>query len=151
MLDQRLRRFISALVSWPLNNFSHRPIIGGVLSNPATRWPDTLGRIHYLRHHPYFLPCAASGFIAFVTFIISFFGLKEVLIQSISGFSLFTRLSSDFTLACCSTKTTPTKWNRLRWCNYLRCYSQDLLDKSWRKTQLWCYRHNRATPVSIFK
>ncbi|KAF8813374.1 major facilitator superfamily multidrug-resistance, DHA1 sub-family [Phlegmacium glaucopus] len=55
------------------------PIIGGVLSNPATRWPDTLGQIHYLRHHPYFLPCATSGFLAFATFIISFFGLKETL------------------------------------------------------------------------
>ena len=66
-----------------MNNPSPRPIIGGVLSNPATRWPDTLGRIHYLRQHPYFLPCATAGFIAFVTFIISFFGLKEVLIQCI--------------------------------------------------------------------
>ena len=66
-----------------MNNPSPRPIIGGVLSNPATRWPDTFGRIHYLRQHPYFLPCATSGFIAFVTFMISFFGLKEVLIQSI--------------------------------------------------------------------
>ena len=65
-----------------MNNPSPRPIIGGVFSNPATRWPDTLGRIPYLRQHPYFLPCATSGFIAFVPFIISFFGLKEVLIQS---------------------------------------------------------------------
>ncbi|KAF8813379.1 MFS general substrate transporter [Phlegmacium glaucopus] len=55
------------------------PIIGGVLSNPATRWPDTLGQIHYLRQHPYFLPCATAGFLAFVTFIISFLGLKETL------------------------------------------------------------------------
>ena len=66
-----------------MNNPSPRPIIGGVLSNPATRWPDTLGRIQYLRQHPYFLPCATAGFIAFVTFIISCFGLKEVLISSI--------------------------------------------------------------------
>jgi len=55
------------------------PIIGGVLSNPATRWPNTLGRIQYLRRHPYFLPCVTSGSIAFVSFVISFFGLKETL------------------------------------------------------------------------
>ncbi|KAF8969121.1 major facilitator superfamily multidrug-resistance, DHA1 sub-family [Flammula alnicola] len=36
------------------------PLIGGVLSNPAKRWPDTLGRISYLRTHPYFLPCAVA-------------------------------------------------------------------------------------------
>jgi len=55
------------------------PIIGGVLSNPAVRWPTTLGRIQFLREHPYFLPCAVSGFIAFVTFIIAAFALKETL------------------------------------------------------------------------
>lgn len=71
-----------------MDNPSLRPIIGGVLSNPATRWPDTLGRIQYLRQHPYFLPCAASGVLAFVTFVISFFGLKEVLISSTSELSL---------------------------------------------------------------
>ena len=54
------------------------PIIGGVLSNPAIRWPNTLGHVHFLRVHPYFLPCAVSGFIALATFIISFMALKEV-------------------------------------------------------------------------
>ncbi|KAF9048748.1 major facilitator superfamily multidrug-resistance, DHA1 sub-family [Panaeolus papilionaceus] len=55
------------------------PLIGGVLSNPATRWPDTLGRISYLRTHPYFLPCLVAGIIAFITFLIAAFGLKETL------------------------------------------------------------------------
>ena len=82
-----------------MNNPSRRPIIWGVLSSPETRWPDTLGRIHCLRQHPYFLPCATSGFIAFVTFILSFFGLKEILIQSTLGFLLFTRLSSSLVAA----------------------------------------------------
>ena len=72
-----------------MNNTFPRPIIGGVLSNPARRWPDTLGRIQYLRQHPYFLPCATSGFIAFLAFIMSFFGLKEVLIQSIPEFYFY--------------------------------------------------------------
>ncbi|KAF8150885.1 major facilitator superfamily multidrug-resistance, DHA1 sub-family [Crassisporium funariophilum] len=55
------------------------PIIGGILSSPATRWPDTLGRIDYLRTHPYFLPCAAAAFLAFMTFAIASLGLKETL------------------------------------------------------------------------
>ena len=53
-------------------------IIGGGLSNPATRWPDTLGRIQFLQKHPYFLPCSVSGFIALATFIIAALTLKEV-------------------------------------------------------------------------
>ncbi|KAH9481773.1 Major facilitator-type transporter psiT2 [Psilocybe cubensis] len=55
------------------------PIIGGILSNPATRWPDTLGRIAYLRTHPYFLPCLVAASFAFATFIFVCFALKETL------------------------------------------------------------------------
>ncbi|KAF8813375.1 major facilitator superfamily multidrug-resistance, DHA1 sub-family [Phlegmacium glaucopus] len=55
------------------------PIIGGVLSNPATRWPNTLGRLQFLRVHPYFLPCAVSGSIALMTFIIATLALEETL------------------------------------------------------------------------
>ncbi|PPQ68704.1 hypothetical protein CVT25_012105 [Psilocybe cyanescens] len=55
------------------------PIIGGVLSNPATRWPDTLGRISYLRTHPYFLPCFVAALFAFATFVFVYFALKETL------------------------------------------------------------------------
>jgi hypothetical protein len=85
-VESWLNDWVGTIIYSPLvvmDNPSLRPIIGGVLSNPATRWPDTLGRIHYLRQHPYFLPCATTGFLAFVAFVISFFGLKEVLIQSI--------------------------------------------------------------------
>ncbi|KAJ7679391.1 major facilitator superfamily multidrug-resistance, DHA1 sub-family [Mycena polygramma] len=55
------------------------PFIGGVLANPATKWPDTLGRIQLLRSHPYFLPCAVSASIAFLSFIFAFVGLRETL------------------------------------------------------------------------
>lgn len=69
-------------VYYNLNNAaSHRicrPIIGGVLSNAANRWPDTLGRIAYLRAHPYFIPCAVAGFLAFASFVIGWITLKEV-------------------------------------------------------------------------
>ncbi|KJA22871.1 hypothetical protein HYPSUDRAFT_201933 [Hypholoma sublateritium FD-334 SS-4] len=55
------------------------PLIGGVLSNAAQRWPSTLGRILYLRTHPYFLPCAVAGVMTFITFVIAYLGLKETL------------------------------------------------------------------------
>ncbi|KAJ6468340.1 major facilitator superfamily multidrug-resistance, DHA1 sub-family [Mycena sanguinolenta] len=55
------------------------PLIGGLLSNPAAKWPDTLGKIGILRNHPYLLPCVVSGSIAFSAFVIAFFGLKETL------------------------------------------------------------------------
>ncbi|KAJ7881020.1 major facilitator superfamily multidrug-resistance, DHA1 sub-family [Mycena olivaceomarginata] len=53
------------------------PLIGGLLSNPAAKWPNTFGKIQILRDHPYFLPCAVAGSIAFMAFAIAFFGLKE--------------------------------------------------------------------------
>lgn len=55
------------------------PILGGVLSNAATRWPDTFGRIAYVKTHPYFLPCFVAAAFSFATFIIVCFALKETL------------------------------------------------------------------------
>ncbi|KAJ7679392.1 major facilitator superfamily domain-containing protein [Mycena polygramma] len=55
------------------------PFIGGVLANPAAKWPDTLGKIELLRSHPYFLPCAVSASIAFSSFAFACFGLHETL------------------------------------------------------------------------
>jgi hypothetical protein len=55
-----------------------RPVIGGLLSHPEYRWPDTLGRISYLRVHPYFLPCAVAALFALLAFAFSFVCLKEV-------------------------------------------------------------------------
>ncbi|KAJ7352341.1 major facilitator superfamily multidrug-resistance, DHA1 sub-family [Mycena albidolilacea] len=55
------------------------PLIGGVLSNPATKWPSTLGKFEILREHPYLLPCVVSGSIALLAFGIAFAGLKESL------------------------------------------------------------------------
>ncbi|KAF6748560.1 major facilitator superfamily domain-containing protein [Ephemerocybe angulata] len=53
------------------------PVLGGLLSNPATQWPDTFGKIAFLRQYPYFLPCAAASFLAFVSFAVSFIAMKE--------------------------------------------------------------------------
>ncbi|KAF7317541.1 MFS domain-containing protein [Mycena kentingensis (nom. inval.)] len=56
------------------------PAIGGLLANPASKWPDTvLGHIELLRAHPYFLPCAVSGTIAFLAYVLAVVGLKETL------------------------------------------------------------------------
>ncbi|KAJ7841404.1 major facilitator superfamily multidrug-resistance, DHA1 sub-family [Mycena olivaceomarginata] len=55
------------------------PLIGGVLSNPATKWPSTLRKFDILREHPYLLPCVVSGSIALLAFGIAFAGLKESL------------------------------------------------------------------------
>ena len=54
------------------------PVIGGVFSSPAVRWPDTLGKLSYLRDHPYFLPCFIPSILAFVAFLGALVGLKEV-------------------------------------------------------------------------
>ncbi|KAJ6488177.1 major facilitator superfamily domain-containing protein [Mycena vitilis] len=60
------------------------PFIGGTLANPATRYPDTLGKIHVLREYPYLLPCATAGALAFAAFVFGFFGLKETLPSAIA-------------------------------------------------------------------
>ncbi|CAK5274420.1 unnamed protein product, partial [Mycena citricolor] len=55
------------------------PFIGGVLEHPATKWPNTMGKIEFLRNNPYFLPCAAASAIALFSFIVGFIGLRETL------------------------------------------------------------------------
>lgn len=57
---------------------NNRPIMGGVLSNPATRWPHVFGKIAFFKEHPYFLPCLVAATAAFFSFVIAFFGFKEV-------------------------------------------------------------------------
>ncbi|KAJ7062691.1 major facilitator superfamily multidrug-resistance, DHA1 sub-family [Mycena amicta] len=61
------------------------PAIGGILANPATKWPNSpLGHIELLRIHPYFLPCAVAGSIAFMSFVLAWIGLKETLPSAIA-------------------------------------------------------------------
>ncbi|KAF7304092.1 MFS domain-containing protein [Mycena indigotica] len=56
------------------------PALGGILVNPATKWPNSpLGRIQLLKTYPYFLPCAVAGLIALAAFILAWVGLKETL------------------------------------------------------------------------
>ncbi|KAJ7908640.1 major facilitator superfamily domain-containing protein [Mycena leptocephala] len=53
------------------------PIIGGLLSNPAERWPNSFGKLQILRNNPYLLPCATIGFLCLSFFLLGLVGLKE--------------------------------------------------------------------------
>jgi len=57
---------------------SIRPMLGGVLSHPANRWPDTLGRIVLFRNYPYFLPCLVAAMVPLSAFGFTSLFLKEV-------------------------------------------------------------------------
>ncbi|KAJ7039690.1 major facilitator superfamily multidrug-resistance, DHA1 sub-family [Mycena alexandri] len=54
------------------------PFIGGVFSNPAAKWPETLGKLQILIDHPYYLPCLIAGSVAFLSFVLALVGLNEV-------------------------------------------------------------------------
>ncbi|KAJ4472104.1 major facilitator superfamily multidrug-resistance, DHA1 sub-family [Lentinula aciculospora] len=54
------------------------PTIGGILADPATRWPHIFGKLSFFRQYPWFLSCATAGFLAFIAFVLSCWGLKEV-------------------------------------------------------------------------
>ncbi|KAJ7135733.1 major facilitator superfamily domain-containing protein [Mycena epipterygia] len=53
------------------------PIIGGLLSDPEKRWPDTWGKLQILRENPYLLPCAAVGLLSLLFFFLGLVALKE--------------------------------------------------------------------------
>ncbi|KAJ6488127.1 major facilitator superfamily multidrug-resistance, DHA1 sub-family [Mycena vitilis] len=54
------------------------PLIGGLLADPAKKWPDALGKIEILREHPYLLPCAVAASVALFSFVLALVGLHEV-------------------------------------------------------------------------
>ncbi|KAJ7746322.1 major facilitator superfamily multidrug-resistance, DHA1 sub-family [Mycena metata] len=55
------------------------PLLGGLLANPATKWPATFGRLEIFRIHAYFAPCLVAGLIALISFAFAFVGLNETL------------------------------------------------------------------------
>ncbi|KAF7334832.1 Protein ZINC INDUCED FACILITATOR-LIKE 1 [Mycena sanguinolenta] len=55
------------------------PTMGGLLSNPEERWPNSFGKLQILRDNPYLLPCAAVGLFCLTFFFLGLGGLKEVL------------------------------------------------------------------------
>jgi MFS family permease len=59
------------------------PFIGGLLSQPAKRWPDVFGKFEYLQRHPYFLPCFAASLFALFVFMTAGVALKETLLPAV--------------------------------------------------------------------
>ncbi|KAG5717299.1 Protein ZINC INDUCED FACILITATOR-LIKE 1 [Termitomyces sp. T112] len=55
------------------------PIIGGLLSQPAKRWPNLFQKFIFFHQFPYYLPCVVSALIALVSSLFGFIGLKETL------------------------------------------------------------------------
>ncbi|KAJ3901977.1 major facilitator superfamily multidrug-resistance, DHA1 sub-family [Lentinula edodes] len=55
------------------------PTIGGVLADPAARWPHIFGKFAFFQRNPWFLSCFAAGFFAFSAFLLSLWGIKETL------------------------------------------------------------------------
>ncbi|KNE54029.1 hypothetical protein AMAG_00029 [Allomyces macrogynus ATCC 38327] len=53
------------------------PMIGGLLSNSATRWPWLGNAFPFLVEYPYFLPCLVSAIVSLVGFIMGFIFLEE--------------------------------------------------------------------------
>ena len=55
------------------------PILGGLLSNPATQYTSVFGNSDFLREYPYVLPGFAVGALGVVMTLAGFFGLNETL------------------------------------------------------------------------
>ncbi|KAJ7072950.1 major facilitator superfamily domain-containing protein [Mycena amicta] len=53
------------------------PILGGLLSEPAARFPALAEKFPLLKIHPYFLPCAAVGVICLGIFLLGVVGMRE--------------------------------------------------------------------------
>ncbi|KAG1866196.1 MFS general substrate transporter [Suillus subluteus] len=52
-------------------------LIGGVLSDPATKWPNSVGRYPLFHRYPYFLPCIVSASVSISSWIITLLFFKE--------------------------------------------------------------------------
>ncbi|EPQ54003.1 MFS multidrug-resistance DHA1 sub-family [Gloeophyllum trabeum ATCC 11539] len=53
------------------------PIIGGMLSRPAERFPNIFGHNEFLIKYPYFLPCAVPATFTVIAWLVTFFFLQE--------------------------------------------------------------------------
>ncbi|KAG8891293.1 hypothetical protein FRB99_003685, partial [Tulasnella sp. 403] len=72
------RAFPLASVTWCVGCVIG-PLIGGMLSHPAERYPSLFGGFQLLKDKPYLLPCFASSAITMVSILSSIFFLKESL------------------------------------------------------------------------
>ncbi|KAI6108162.1 major facilitator superfamily domain-containing protein [Pisolithus sp. B1] len=59
------------------------PLIGGLLSRPADRFPNVFGNMEFMREYPYFLACAVPATFTAIAWIVTFLFLKETLPNSV--------------------------------------------------------------------
>lgn len=52
-------------------------LIGGVLSDPAAKWPNSVGRYALFHRYPYFLPCIVAASVSISSWLITLLFLKE--------------------------------------------------------------------------
>ncbi|KAG9050198.1 hypothetical protein FS837_007096 [Tulasnella sp. UAMH 9824] len=55
------------------------PLIGGLLSHPAEKYPNVFGNIPLLKKRPFFLPCFVSVLITITAMLVTVFFLEESL------------------------------------------------------------------------
>lgn len=60
------------------------PLIGGLLSRPAERFPQVFGDNEFLKKFPYFLPCAVPATVTAVSWVIASLYLKETVANPVS-------------------------------------------------------------------
>lgn len=55
-----------------------RFLIGGVLSDPADKWPNSVGHYPLFHRYPYFLPCIVAASVSTFSWLITLVFFKEV-------------------------------------------------------------------------
>ncbi|KAG6333676.1 hypothetical protein ID866_5419 [Astraeus odoratus] len=59
------------------------PMIGGLLSRPADRFPGLFGNVEFFKIYPYFLACAVPATFTAIAWLVTFLFLKEASNQSL--------------------------------------------------------------------
>ncbi|KZT20436.1 member of major facilitator superfamily multidrug-resistance, DHA1 sub-family [Neolentinus lepideus HHB14362 ss-1] len=85
-------------ISWSTGS-TLGPIIGGMLSRPAERFPNLFGHNTFLKKYPYFLPCAVPATFTIIAWFVTFFFLKETVKSPVSLGHLFRLRESKANLA----------------------------------------------------
>ncbi|KAH7926468.1 MFS general substrate transporter [Leucogyrophana mollusca] len=84
------------------------PLIGGVLEEPAIRFPSTFGRSVFFKTYPYFLPCAVAASFSALSWLMALLFFKETMpspltIRDIKERLRFRRSDADLPLKTEST------------------------------------------------
>ena len=56
-------------------------MIGGMLAQPADRFPRLFGNNKFLKKYPYFLPCAVPATFSVIAWVVTFLFLKETVVS----------------------------------------------------------------------